>query len=156
MSMSDRNKWLYSIAAVLALAAGGLFLLSGTSSGSELPTVTVYKSAACVCCEGWVEHMEDAGFEVNVVEDRNLMLVKAEAGVPGSLHSCHTATVAGYAVEGHVPASDVLRMLEERPSIAGIGVGGMPQGSPGMSGLPEPYAVATFSADGSTAVYARH
>lgn len=156
MSTSDRNRWLYSIAAVLALAAGALFFVTGTSSGSDLPTVTVYKSPACGCCEGWVEHMEDAGFEVEVVENQNLMVVKADAGVPPSLHSCHTATVGGYVVEGHVPADDVKRMLREEPAIAGIGVGGMPQGSPGMSGVPEPFTVATFTTDGSTAVYARH
>lgn len=155
MSDDRRNRWLYSIAGVLTAAAVGLFLFT-TASSSQLPTVTVYKSAACVCCGGWVEHMEDAGFDVDVVEDRNLMAVKADRGVPPALHSCHTATVDGFTVEGHVPAADVKRMLRERPSLAGIGVGGMPTGSPGMPGIPEPYAVEAFRGDGSTAVYAEH
>lgn len=155
MSVSSKHKWLYSIAGVLVLAAGGLFLLSG-ASGSDLPEMTVYKSAACSCCGAWVDHMEDAGFDVKVVEDRNLSVVKAEAGVPESLHACHTATVAGYTVEGHVPAADVKRLLEEGLPIAGIGVAGMPAGSPGMPGPAEPYAVEAFNADGETAVYARH
>jgi hypothetical protein len=155
MSDDRRNRWLYSIAGVLTAAAVGLFLFT-TASSSELPTVTVYKSAACVCCGGWVEHMEDAGFDVDVVEDRNLMAVKADRRVPSALHSCHTATVDGFTVEGHVPAADVKRMLQERPPVVGIGVGGMPTGSPGMPGIPEPYAVEAFSGDGATAVYAEH
>lgn len=153
MSLSKRSS--LSLVGVGLLAVAGYFFFS-TSTPSDLPAVTVYKSAACVCCEGWVEHMENAGFDVEVVEDRNLMAVKADRRVPRALHSCHTATVAGYTVEGHVPAEDVKRMLRERPSVAGIGVGGMPRGSPGMPGIPEPYAVESFGSDGSTSVYARH
>lgn len=155
MSDDRRNRWLYSIAGVLTAAAVGLFLFTTTSS-SQLPTVTVYKSAACRCCDGWIDHMEDAGFDVDVVEDRNLMAVKADRRVPPALHSCHTATVDDFTVEGHVPAADVKRMLQERPPVVGIGVGGMPTGSPGMPGIPEPYAVEAFSASGSTTVWARH
>lgn len=153
MSLSNRS--LLSLVGVGMLAVAGFFLFS-TSTPSDLPAMTVYKSAACVCCEGWVAHMEDAGFDVEVVEDRNLMAVKSDRRVPRALHSCHTATVAGYTVEGHVPAEDVKRMLRERPTVAGIGVGGMPPGSPGMSGVPEPYLVESFGTDGSTSVYARH
>ena len=143
---------------LLVLVGGGayLFASSAGASGPELPTVTVYKSSSCGCCSAWVEHMEDAGFEVDVVDDPDLRAVKAEHRVPSSLHACHTATVGGYTVEGHVPAADVRRLLEERPPVAGIGVGGMPKGSPGMPGVPEPYHVMAFTADGGTAVWARH
>lgn len=156
MTDSRKHKWLYSIAGVLLLAAGGLFFLSDASGDSELPEMTVYRSASCGCCGAWIEYMEDAGFEVEVIEDRDLRAVKAEARVPGSLHSCHTARVGDYVVEGHVPAEDVKRLLQEAPPVQGIGVGGMPKGSPGMPGMPEPYAVQAFTADGSTAVWARH
>lgn len=153
MSMSKRS--LATLGSLVLLVAAGLFLYS-TATASDLPAVTVYKSSACGCCTLWVDHMEDAGFDVEVVEDRDLMTVKADRRVPASLHACHTAVVDGYTVEGHVPAGDVKQMLQQRPDVAGIGVGGMPKGSPGMPGMPEPYAVAAFSVDGSTAVYARH
>ena len=156
MSDSKKHRWLYSIAGVLSAAALGLFLLADDSSGSDLPEMTVYKSVACGCCAEWVEHVEHAGFDVEVVEDRDLHAVKAEARVPGRLHSCHTAEVGGYVVEGHVPAEDVIRMLRDSLPVHGIGVGGMPKGSPGMPGRPEPYAVEAFTADGETAVWARH
>lgn len=156
MSDSTKHTWLYSIAGVLAAAALGVFLFTNASTGSDLPEMTVYRSAACGCCGSWAEIMEDAGFEVEVVEDRDLRSVKAEARVPGSLHSCHTAKVGGYVVEGHVPAADIKRLLRDSLAVQGIGVGGMPKGSPGMPGRPEPYAVQAFTADGETAVYARH
>lgn len=156
MSTEKKHKWLYSIAGVLAAAAVGLFLFAGASSGSDLPEMTVYKSASCGCCAEWVDHMEDAGFDVEVIEDRDLRAVKAEARVPQAVHSCHTAKVGGYVVEGHVPADDVKRMLRDSLPVHGIGVGGMPKGSPGMPGVPEPYAVQAFTADGETAVWVRH
>lgn len=87
------------------------------------------------------------------------MAVKARHGVRGELTSCHTALVDGYVVEGHVPAEDVVRMLEERPGIAGIAVPGMPAGAPGMEvpgGRKESYEVISFDAEGQTAVFARH
>lgn len=156
--MSFDRKTIAWTTGLALLAAGVLYLFSPLSpaSGSELPTVTVYKSPACTCCAAWAEHMEEAGFRVETVEDRNLTLVKHDNGVPGSLFSCHTATVGGYTVEGHVPADDVKRMLAERPDIRGIGVAGMPAGSPGMPGVPEGYTVASFTEEGATSVYARH
>lgn len=155
--MSDRTKkgWLYSIAGVLTAAAVGLFLFTSTSR-ADLPEMTVYRSAACGCCGGWVQHMAEAGFEVEVVEDRDVVAVKDELGVPRSLHSCHSATVGDYVVEGHVPADDVKRLLREQPGVKGVSVPGMVKGSPGMPGVPEPYAVTTFTAAGSTNLWARH
>lgn len=156
--MSFNKKTIAWSAGLALLLAGGLYFLSpwSTASASGLPTVTVYKSAACTCCTGWVEHMEEAGFHVETVEDQNLTLVKHDNGVPESLFSCHTATVDGYTVEGHVPAEDVKQLLTQRPEIRGIGVAGMPAGSPGMPGVPEGYTVASFTAEGASSVYARH
>ena len=78
-------------------------------------------------------------------------------GVPEALGSCHTAHVAGYAIEGHVPAAEIRRLLKERPAAKGLAVAGMPIGSPGMEGgRREPYDVMLVGADGRTRVYARY
>lgn len=125
------------------------------SSGQELPTILVYKSPTCGCCNGWIEHLEAAGFTVDARDTTDLMSVKRDAGVPVGMSSCHTAIVDGYVVEGHVPAEHVVAMLDERPEIAGVAVPGMPIGSPGMEGAnPEPYQVMHFSSDGSSGVFA--
>jgi hypothetical protein len=128
---------------------------SGTLAGQELPTVVVYKTETCGCCNGWVEHMRAAGFTVDARNVRDLISVKLDAGVPGPLVTCHTALIDGYVVEGHVPVEQIQRILAERPDVAGIGVAGMPMGSPGMEGPnPQPYDVVAWSHDGSTSVYA--
>jgi hypothetical protein len=121
----------------------------------DLPTVLVYKSPTCGCCNGWVEHMEAAGFTVDARDVRDVMSVKRDGGVPPQMSSCHTAIIDGYVVEGHVPAEQVKRLLDERPEVAGIAVPGMPIGSPGMEGPnAQPYQVLSFSHDGQPAVYA--
>lgn len=125
------------------------------ATASDLPTVLVYKTPSCGCCNGWVEHLEAAGFTVDARNVTDLMSVKREAGVPVPMSSCHTALVGGYAVEGHVPADQIKRLLDERPEISGIAVPGMPLGSPGMEGRnPQPYRVLSFGSDGTTGVYA--
>jgi len=133
-----------------------------TASTSAVPVsevVTVYKSASCGCCANWVEHMREAGFEVEArdVPDADLPAIKAEHGVGLSHQSCHTAVVGDYVLEGHVPADLVRRMLEEKPDIAGLAVPGMPRGSPGMEmpdGSKDPYDVIAFTDDGEQSVYA--
>ena len=121
------------------------------------PEVRVFKTATCGCCVAWVEHLEAAGFRVRAEDVADLAEVKRRHGVPAKLQACHTAVVEGYVVEGHVPASDVKRLLAERPPVAGIAVPGMPHGSPGMeSPTPEPYAVIGFDGDGPAGVFARH
>ncbi|MFO8238531.1 MAG: DUF411 domain-containing protein [Prochlorococcaceae cyanobacterium] len=109
-----------------------------------------YRSASCGCCKGWLDHIRAAGFTVrdHVVED--LAAIKRNEGVPGELASCHTATVAGYVIEGHVPASAIQRLLQQRPAVAGLAVPGMPLGSPGMESSlgSEPYTVFSFTGDG--------
>lgn len=123
-------------------------------------TVTAYKTASCGCCEAWVEHMRDAGFTLDVEDVDRATLVdhKRDLGLDPDLAACHTAVVDGYVVEGHVPAEDVRRMLDERPDIAGIAVPGMPQGSPGMDfgQGSERYDVIAFDRAGDRRVYARH
>ena len=138
-----------------AAAGGSGALAAGRASSPELPTVLVYKTASCGCCNGWVEHLQAAGFSVDARNVTDLMSVKRDGGVPVAMSSCHTALVDGYVVEGHVPAEQIRRLLTERPGIAGIAVPGMPTGSPGMEGRnAKPYQVLTFGHDGSAGVFA--
>lgn len=132
---------------------------SFASAVQEAPTIQVYKAPTCGCCGGWVEHLREEGFDVETIDVNNtdLVAVKQTRGVDTDLMSCHTAIVGDYVVEGHVPASDIARLLAERPDIAGLAVPGMPAGSPGMeSASPEPYEVLTFGGDGERRVWASH
>ena len=120
-----------------------------------LPTVLVYKTPTCGCCNGWIGHLEAAGFTVDARNITDIMSVKRDGGVPVAMSSCHTALIDGYVVEGHVPVEQIRRLLAERPDIAGIAVPGMPPGSPGMeSRNPQPYQVLSFGHDGSAGVFA--
>ena len=103
-------------------------------------------------------HLQDNGYTVETkhVNDAELAAIKAEHGVSGELQGCHTATVDGYVIEGHVPADLVARLLEQRPNVAGLAVPGMPVGAPGMDGPnPQPYNVMAFDQDGGAEVYER-
>ena len=130
--------------------------LAATATVSQnAPLVTLYKNPTCACCGEWADHMRASGFRVDVREDVDFGALKKELGVPFSVASCHTAEVDGYALEGHVPADVVKRLLSERPDIAGLAVPGMPAGVPGMPGEGfGSYDVLTFHADGATQVYA--
>lgn len=103
-----------------------------------------------------MKHLKAAGFSVETQELEELDKVPARRKVPEKLRSCHTATVAGYTVEGHVPPAVIKRVLRKQPKIAGVGVAEMPAGSPGMeSPNPVPYEVLAWRASGQTFVYAR-
>ena len=125
----------------------------------EQPTIDVYKSATCGCCNKWVEHLQMHGFKVRTTNQENLSDFKARHNIPRRLQSCHTGVVNGYVLEGHVPASDVHRLLKERPALVGLAVPGMPIGSPGME-MPgtkvQPFDVLAFDKAGQTRVYANH
>lgn len=115
---------------------------------AQTPVMQVYKSETCGCCDDWVKHIEAAGFDVETTNLDNMQQKKIELGIPGSLASCHTAVIDGYLIEGHVPASDILRLLKETPQITGLSVPGMPHGSPGMeTGRIDNYHVLTFNSD---------
>lgn len=123
------------------------------------PTIDVYKSATCGCCNKWVEHLQMHGFKVRTTNQENLSDFKARHQVPRRVQSCHTGVVNGYVLEGHVPASDVHRLLRERPAIVGLAVPGMPIGSPGMEmkgAKVEPFDVLAFDKAGQTRVFANH
>ncbi|HJV93488.1 MAG TPA: DUF411 domain-containing protein [Azonexus sp.] len=126
-------------------------------AAAPLPTVTVYKSPFCGCCEKWVEHMKASGFPVVTQDTENVAAHKARLGVPLAMGSCHTAEVSGYLIEGHVPAADVKRLLAEKPHARGLVSPGMPQSAPGMDDSRKiPYEVLLVGNEGGTAVYARH
>ncbi len=148
----------------MALVGGaGTFLalralrLPSWAVAAALPEVVVYKSATCGCCAEWVSHLRRHGSPVKSTDVSDLQAVKARHGVPADLQSCHTALVAGYVVEGHVPADLVGRLLREKPRVLGLAVPGMPAGSPGMEtadGRVDRYQVLTFDRSGKTAVFA--
>ena len=121
-------------------------------------TIDVVKSPYCGCCAQWVEYLRAHGFTVRVTETEDLDAVARNRGVPAALRSCHTATVEGYVIEGHVPAEDIGRLLRERPQAAGLAVPGMPIGSPGMEqgDRRQPYATILFRRDGRQQLFARH
>lgn len=124
------------------------------SAQAAKPAMVVYKSPSCGCCKLWVDHLRAAGFAVSVRDQADVSGVKTRYRVPGRLHSCHTAIVAGYVIEGHVPADLVQKLLKDKPPVVGLAVPGMPSGSPGMEGgAKEPYEVLTFDAAGKTTVY---
>lgn len=120
-------------------------------------TVEVWKSPSCGCCKDWIGHLQANGFQVKVHDSGNTA-ARARLGIPMSLGSCHTAQVEGYAIEGHVPAREIRRLLAEKPKAIGLAVPGMPIGSPGMDGpaygaRKDPYDVLLVRKDGTTATY---
>jgi hypothetical protein len=104
------------------------------ANAQALPEIAVSKDPNCGCCTAWADHLRGAGFPVKVADRSDMRAVKVRLGVPNDLASCHTAEVAGYVLEGHVPASAVIRLLREKPEARGLAVPGMPIGSPGMEG----------------------
>ena len=112
----------------------GFALLAAPAIGAQAAvSVEVWKDPQCGCCEDWVAHLTQAGFSVKV-NDQGNDAARKRLGIPGALGSCHTASVQGYALEGHVPAADIRRLLREKPQAVGLAVPGMPVGSPGMDG----------------------
>jgi hypothetical protein len=130
--------------------------------------VIMYKSPTCGCCAKWASHLRDNGFSVKEIAARSMAEIKRKTGVQPQHRSCHTAFIKAsaatgdektYVIEGHVPATDIKRLLKETPDIKGLAVPGMPIGSPGMEaadGRKDKYEVLSFDDEGTSAVYARH
>jgi hypothetical protein len=118
------------------------------------PSMTVYRSPTCGCCEKWVAHMRQNGFKVEDIVSSDMEAVKQQRGVPKVLRSCHTAVVGQHVIEGHVPAQDIEALLKGPASPYGISVPGMPSGTPGMEmgGRKDPYDVVGFEKNGSSKV----
>ncbi len=140
------------------LLAGALLLaLPRTWAAPGRLLVEVWKDPTCGCCKDWIAHLEKNGFEARVHDTGNTA-ARQRLGIPSQYGSCHTAVVDGYALEGHVPVREILRLLNERPNAIGLAVPGMPIGSPGMDG-PEygrrrdPYDVLLLARDGTTRIF---
>lgn len=161
MSRSRGTFWAIGLLALILGGLGILSLLSDKAPGpvaqASADTVVVHKSPTCGCCGKWVEHLKAEGFAVEVDDEAEMNVVKSRLGVPGRLASCHTATVGGYLIEGHVPVADIKRLLQEKPKAQGLAVPGMPVGSPGMEmgDRRMPYETLLFNGD-ETTTYARH
>lgn len=97
-------------------------------------TVELYKSPYCGCCGSWGSYMEQKGYETETFMEENMSVIKEKYNIPAELESCHTSIIDGYVVEGHIPNEAIEKLLSERPDIKGIGMAGMPIGTPGMPG----------------------
>lgn len=142
---------------VLSVALGAL---ARAAVAADPPVVHVTKTPTCGCCAAWVEHIEDAGFQVAVrdVSQEALDAFKRRVGIAARYRSCHTARVGDYVIEGHVGAREIARLLAERPDALGLAVPGMPLGSPGMDfgTRRQSYATLLLTRDGGGRVFARH
>lgn len=123
-----KNILLATIASVGAVLSAPTF----ANPGKELPPVEVFAPAPCLACIDWAEHLRNAGFVVKITPSDDLAALKRRLKVPTDLESRHTATVAGYFVEGHVPVEDILQLLKEQPPARGLAVPGLPRGAPGL------------------------
>tara|TARA_R110000787_G_scaffold28352_8_gene77545 strand:- start:1329 stop:1787 length:459 start_codon:yes stop_codon:yes gene_type:complete len=143
---------------IRTIAVGTLLALVGTTTTAQT-AVHVAKTRGCGCCVAWMDHLSEAGFAPageNI--GGALIRLKMDRGIPVNMFSCHTATVDGYTVEGHVPAADINRLLEQRPDAIGLAVPGMPIGSPGMDfgDRTDAYDVFLVNNDGSTEVFSSY
>ncbi len=131
-----------------------LVLLNVGSNAEEIPTMKVYKSPTCGCCQAWVDYMRDNEFTIETVDLPDLSQIKLANGITPELQSCHTAIIEGYVFEGHIPVDYVRRLLKEKPDIVGLSAPGMPAKSPGMGSIePKDYSVVSFDKDGKIEVY---
>ena len=141
----------------LSQASAAALLALPLAASAAQPVIEVYKSASCGCCKEWVKHLEANGFKVKSQDVANTADYREKFGIPNEYGSCHTGRVNGYALEGHVPASEIKRLLAEKPKARGLAVPGMPMGSPGMEGpRKDPYEVLLVKDGGTASVYKRY
>jgi hypothetical protein len=136
---------------------GFLLLPSFSFASPTKPLITMWKSPTCGCCKDWEIYLQKNGFNVKAIPEGNEQ-IRIKLGMPIQYGSCHTALVNGYVIEGHVPASEIKRLLFEKPRALGLAVPAMPIGSPGMDGpeyrgKKDPYDVLLISANGKSSIY---
>ena len=144
------------IGSLLGGGAVAVLGVPGRAIAEEL-SIQVWKSPTCGCCNDWITHLEENGFTVTS-HNEGATDAMERLGMPFRYGSCHTAEIEGYAVEGHVPAREIYRLLDERPDAVGLSVPAMPRGSPGMDGpafggVVDPYDVLLISPDGEASVF---
>lgn len=148
---STMNKRILTVIVIVAIGIGGFYFLKSKNEVKRTYALnqtmqnnkmTIYKSPNCGCCDGYADEMKRQGFDVTVVPEYDMRAIKEKFGVPANKQSCHTAIVGKYFIEGHVPVEAVKKLLREKPAIDGIGLPGMPTGTPGMPGQKRaPYKV---------------
>jgi hypothetical protein len=156
-SASDADPLRRGFVASLLIGAIGAPFTTPLFAATDANRIEVWTSPSCGCCKDWVRHLQANGFEVKVHDGDNSD-ARARLGIPVRYGSCHTGEIDGYAIEGHVPAADIRRLLDERPAATGLSVPAMPRGTPGMDGpaydgIEDPYDVLLVARDGSAQVY---
>ncbi len=155
-----QNKKLYATLLILSMIIIAGCSTQGNIDGNTVATskdsITIFKSSSCGCCDIYSKYMEKNGFDVKIVETQNLAPIKKEYNIPPSIQSCHTTVIGDYFIEGHVPVEAIEKLLTEKPDIAGIGMSGMPSGSPGMPGAKKgPFVIYAVHKDGAIIEFMR-
>ena len=139
-----------------------VLLLVASAQSVMAQTMQVYKSPTCGCCQKWIDHLNQSGFEVSATDTLEMNDIKTQYQIGSAYRSCHTGVVVteqgGYVFEGHIPASVIQSFLNNPPEGAlGLSVPGMPIGSPGMEvgDRRDYYEVLLLKTDGSSEVFAK-
>ena len=144
---------------ILAAILFAIIVIAGCAAKTETGSgiaLEIYKSMSCGCCGSYSQYMGGKGFDVKVINTESMDAIKSKYKVPSSLQSCHTSVIAGYFVEGHVPAEAIEKLITEKPDIAGIAMAGMPSGSPGMPGSKTgPFVISAVHKDGTISEFMR-
>lgn len=160
MKNKQSKKMHLFVCAIIMLLGGGLFLISNNNTKDnsiqvaldvQKPRLTVYKSSTCGCCDNYVSYLKREKYDVEVVETDDVDSIKQKYGVPMDKSSCHTTVVGDdeYVIEGHVPVQAISQLLAQKPNVLGIGMAGMPGGSPGMPGVQRvPFDIYSFDDTG--------
>lgn len=158
MNAESKTNWnrRQFIGSLVCGAIAAQLIVPGRSAAKDL-AIEVWTNPTCGCCKDWITYLEANGFSVTSYNEGGLEAME-RLGMPSRYGSCHTASIEGYAIEGHVPVREILRLLEERPQAVGISVPGMPRGSPGMDGpmygdVKDPYDVLLIGHDGEATVF---
>jgi len=152
-----KNNAIYFLPTVMIFVIGFYIGFDFLSKAAKAEEIMVYKSSTCGCCKKWVKHLRKEGFNVKTKDYRDMKPIKQTFGVKPQFQSCHTAKVGKYFIEGHVSASDIKKLLKEKPDIKGLTAPGMPIGSPGMEGhRKDKYNVLAIDKNDNATVYTRH
>lgn len=157
-SSGNVKKQLTYILPIISVFVVSIFVgLNLVNKNAQAEDIMVYKRPTCGCCKKWIKHLEREGFNVTTEDMSNMKPIKHQFGVQPQFQSCHTAKVGKYFIEGHVSASDIKKLLKEKPDIKGLAVPGMPMGSPGMEGhRKDKYDVIAIDNNNKATVYSKH
>ena len=61
---------------------------------------TMYKNPGCMCCDRWVKHMNENGFNLGITPSEKMNELKIALGIPEEVRGCHTTVIDGIIVEG--------------------------------------------------------